>query len=279
MRLELLSSALHFKIMFMQKLLKINCQLDYITHGSADYLFNIHVANHPWQEIKSEAFTITPYSQVTYGSNHAGDNRLAKVQSNSDTFNVNYQALVEVNYPLPTGQEVEMDIAALPIEIIPYIWSSRYCESNALSDLTNRTFGQIPKGFQRVQAICDWIYQNITYEVGQTVSTTSTLNVLVNRVGVCRDFAHLGITFCRALNIPARFVTGYTWYEEAPTDFHAIFEAYLGGRWILFDPTHLAPVTDFARIATGLDAADTAFSTIFGNVEMVGIDTAVFVQN
>jgi len=96
----------------------------------------------------------------------------------------------------------------------------------------------------------------------------SARDVLTNKAGVCRDFAHLGITFCRALNIPARFVTGYTWYPDPPPDFHAIFEAYLGGRWILFDATELAPVTDLVRIATGKDASETAFSTIFGPVRM-----------
>ena len=96
----------------------------------------------------------------------------------------------------------------------------------------------------------------------------SARDVLEGKAGVCRDFVHLGITFCRALNIPARFVTGYTWYNDPPPDFHAIFEAYLGGRWILFDPTELAPVTDLARIATGKDASETAFSTIFGPVSM-----------
>ena len=99
----------------------------------------------------------------------------------------------------------------------------------------------------------------------------------MNTDGVCRDFAHLGITFCRALNIPARFVTGYTWYAEPPADFHAIFEAYLGGRWILFDATELAPMTDLVRISTGKDAADTAFATIFGQVKMPRMNPAVTV--
>ena len=101
------------------------------------------------------------------------------------------------------------------------------------------------------------------------------MNVLVNRAGVCRDFAHLAITFCRALNIPARFVTGYTWYADPPADFHAIFEVYLSGRWILFDATELAPITDLVRIGTGKDAADTAFATIFGSVKMTRMDPAV----
>lgn len=262
----------------MSKTLAIRCELDYIANGPADYLFNIQVANHAWQIIKNESFIIEPYSPMTFGLNHTGDNRLAKLKTTSANVSVIYEATVEVDYPIPTGQEEEMEIENLPIEVIPYIWASRYCESDAILQLATRTFGNLPRGYQRVEAICEWIRNNITYQIGQTTSTTSTLNVLVNRVGVCRDFAHLAITFCRALNIPARFVTGYTWYQEPPNDFHAIFEAFLGGRWVLFDATQLAPLTDFARISTGRDAADTAFSTIFGTVSMTRMDPAVTVK-
>ena len=97
-------------------------------------------------------------------------------------------------------------------------------------------------------------------------------------IGVCRDFAHLGISFCRALNIPARFVTGYAHFAEPPNDFHAIFEAYLGDRWVLFDPTAMSPVEELVRIATGRDASDTAFSTIFGPVVMNYMNPQVIVS-
>jgi transglutaminase-like putative cysteine protease len=99
--------------------------------------------------------------------------------------------------------------------------------------------------------------------------------VLQSRVGVCRDFAHLCISFCRALNIPARFVTGYAMFDSPPNDFHAIFEAYLGHRWILFDPTQLSPLDTIVRIATGRDASDTAFSNMYGNVSMVYMNPSI----
>jgi transglutaminase-like putative cysteine protease len=261
----------------MNKVLAIDCQLDYAAYGPVDYLFNLEAAHHPWQAIQSEKLITTPEANTTHGLTHTGENRLIKINSHAQYFNVQYLAMVEVNYPLPTGNEMEMDIGNIPIEVIPYVWSSRYCESDALLSFALRTFGHLPRGYQRVQAICDWITQNVTYQVGETNSTTTSMNVLINRVGVCRDFAHLGITFCRALNIPARFVTGYTWYQTAPNDFHAIFEAYLGGRWVLFDATQLCPLTDFVRIATGRDAAETAFSTLFGNVTMTKMDPAVSV--
>lgn len=257
--------------------LQINCELDYLAAEEADYVFNIQLAHHPWQKIVEESLVVTPEAPIVCGLHPAGHNRLAKLRSGAGELRVNYKATVEVDYPAPTGDEKEMSIQELPVEVIPYIWASRYCESDAVLQMANRTFGSLPKGYRRVEAICDWIRKNVTYEIGATGPTTSTRDVLVNRAGVCRDFAHLGITFCRALSIPARFVTGYTWYEKPPADFHAIFEAYLGGRWVLFDATDLAPVGEFARIGTGKDAADTAFATIFGMVKMPRMDPAVVV--
>ena len=95
--------------------------------------------------------------------------------------------------------------------------------------------------------------------------------VFEQRVGVCRDFAHLGITFCRALNIPARLVCGYAPFDEPPPDFHAVFEAFVGGRWVLFDPTGMSPLASFVRIACGRDAKDVAFATIYGPARMVSM--------
>jgi transglutaminase-like putative cysteine protease len=135
--------------------------------------------------------------------------------------------------------------------------------------MTIRTFGSLPPGYHRVEAICQWIRNNIAYQIGSTGPTTTARDVLADRAGVCRDYAHLAISFCRALNIPARMVTGYTWYPDPPPDFHAVFEVYLEHRWILFDATQLAPLSDVARIATGKDAAETAFATLFGPVRML----------
>ena len=122
-----------------------------------------------------------------------------------------------------------------------------------------------------MQAISDWICQNIEYRTGTTVAATTAKQVFEQRVGVCRDFAHLGSTFCRALNIPARLVCGYAAFDEPPPDFHAVFEAYVGGRWVMFDPTGLAPVASLVRIATGRDAKDAAFATIYGPARMVSM--------
>jgi len=122
-----------------------------------------------------------------------------------------------------------------------------------------------------VQAIADWIHDNIDYQIGSTQVTTTARDVFLQRAGVCRDFAHLGVTFCRALNIPARLVVGYARFDEPPPDFHAVFEAYVGARWELFDASRLAPLDGLVRIASGRDAKDVAFATIFGPATMVSM--------
>jgi len=163
----------------------------------------------------------------------------------------------------------------VPNEILHYLMPSRYCESDLMSRCAQQLFGDLPPGIGRVQAIADWIHDSIAYEPGTSDSTTTAREVFVERAGVCRDFAHLGITFCRALNIPARLVVGYVWFDEPPQDFHAVFEAWLGGRWVLFDPTRMAPVDRLVRVGTGRDAKDVAFCTIFGDVRMTGKKLAV----
>ena len=124
----------------------------------------------------------------------------------------------------------EVPVNQVPNEILHYLMPTRYCESDLMSRCAQQLFGDLPPGIGRVQAIVDWIHDSITYEPGSSDSTTTAREVFVERAGVCRDFAHLGITFCRALNIPARLVVGYVWFDEPPQDFHAVFEAWLGGQ-------------------------------------------------
>ncbi|UUZ78191.1 transglutaminase family protein [Polaromonas sp. P1(28)-13] len=154
-------------------------------------------------------------------------------------------------------------MTAVPDEVLRYLMPSRYCESDTLSRAAQQLFGQLPPGLGRVHAIESWIHDSIAYLPGFSSSTTTGQNVFVQRAGVCRDFAHLGITLCRALNIPARLVVGYVHFDEPPQDFHALFEAWLDDRWVLFDPTRMAPIDRLVRVGTGRDAKDVAFATIF----------------
>lgn len=160
----------------------------------------------------------------------------------------------------------EIPLRDLPFECLPYLLPSRYCQSDKLGRFAAQRFGALAPGHARVTAICNWLYDHIDYVKGSSDTHTTVHDTLVSRAGVCRDFAHLGIALCRALGIPARFVSAYA-ADLQPPDFHAVFEAYLAGRWYLFDPTRQASLDRIARIGVGRDAADVSFSTIYGDVE------------
>ena len=136
------------------------------------------------------------------------------------------------------------------------------------------TYNEI-ENLERIVERLQWIHDNLDYERGSTQSTTTAADVFLSRAGVCRDFAHLGVAFCRALNIPARLVAGYAVFDEPPPDFHAVFEAYLEGGWTVFDPTRMARREDMVRIAQGRDAKDVAFATLFGPAQLVELDPRI----
>jgi transglutaminase-like putative cysteine protease len=130
-------------------------------------------------------------------------------------------------------------------------------------------FGHLTKGYRRVEAIRNWVNKHVAFRSNTSSSTTSALDTVTDRVGVCRDFAHLMIAICRALSIPARFTTGIDYGADpalGPTDFHAYVEVFLDGRWYLFDPSGTAIPMGFVRLGTGRDAADVSYATIFGSV-------------
>jgi transglutaminase-like putative cysteine protease len=169
----------------------------------------------------------------------------------------------------------EWPVQDLPDDTLAHLLPTRYCESYLLSGAAQKLFGSLPMGLSWVQNIIDWIHQNIEYRLGSSTSITTARDVFVQRAGVCRDFAHLGVTFCCALNIPARLVCGYVKFDEPPPDFHAVFEAFVGGRWHLFDPTRLASLDALVRIAIGRDAKDVAFATIFGPALFVAVSPCI----
>ena len=147
--------------------------------------------------------------------------------------------------------------------MLPYLNPSRYCESDRLATFAMAEFGRLDRGYSRVAAICQWTHDHLNYLPGITNASTGACDVLILRSGVCRDYAHLAIALCRALCIPARYVSGYAVTLDPP-DFHGFFEAYLGNHWYLFDATRLAPLAGLVRIGMGRDAADVPFATIIG---------------
>ncbi|HZP19179.1 MAG TPA: transglutaminase family protein [Bauldia sp.] len=172
-------------------------------------------------------------------------------------------------------EAVQHDIPDLPSEVLVFLLGSRYCETDKLSDTAWNLFGTTPPGWARVQAICDYVHEHVQFGYELARPTKSASDVHVERGGVCRDFAHLAVTFCRCMNIPARYVTGYLGDigvppDPAPMDFSAWFEAWLGGRWHTFDARHNVPRIGRILIATGRDASDVAISNSFGPTTLAG---------
>jgi transglutaminase-like putative cysteine protease len=221
------------------------------------------------QRVLSESLTLTPDLPRRVYADPAIGHRFLRLHASGGPLTLHYQARVQRTVQPLDPQAQEVPIAELPDELLHNLNPTRYCESDQLSQVSQDMFGQLPQGLSRVQAIVDWIHQNIRYQVGTSNALTTARDVLAGRVGVCRDFAHLGVTFCRALNIPARLVVGYASFDEPPPDFHAMFEAYLGGRWVMFDATKMSPIDDLVRVATGRDAKDVAFATIYGPATML----------
>jgi Transglutaminase-like superfamily len=249
----------------------IDCTLDYEVRGPTDFVFQIHAHNGMDQQVLSESMVITPNLPARVYADPGIGHRFMRLHVDGGPLKLRYLARVQRTVLPLDPQAQELPIADLPDELLHNLNPTRFCESDHLSQATQDMFGQLPRGLSRVQAIVDWIHQNIAYRVGTTNATTTARDVFASRVGVCRDFAHLGVTFCRALNIPARLVVGYAHFDEPPPDFHAMFEAYVGGRWVMFDATHMSPVDHLVRVATGRDAKDVAFATIYGPATMLAM--------
>jgi len=172
--------------------------------------------------------------------------------------------------PEPTSRsDRHQAVQALPDECLQFLLGSRYCETDRLSDVAWSLFDRARGGAQQVQAICDYVHQHITFGYESARSTRTAWEVFTERKGVCRDFAHLAVAFCRCMNIPARYCTGYLGDvgmppPYGPMDFAAWFEAYVDGHWHTFDPRNNVPRIGRVLIARGRDAADVAISTAFG---------------
>ena len=163
----------------------------------------------------------------------------------------------------------EHAVRDLPSEVLPFLLSSRYCDTEVLMAEAWRLFGHLPPGWTRVQAICDFVHKHVAFDYRYARPTRTAAETFAERQGVCRDFAHLAIAFCRCLNIPARYCTGYLGdigvpVVDSPMDFAGCMEVYLGGQWHIFDPRNNARRIGRVLIARGRDAGDVAISTAFG---------------
>ncbi|MCR0984412.1 transglutaminase-like domain-containing protein [Roseomonas populi] len=250
---------------------KVSCDLGYeVEEGCAPFVFNIEAQRRPGQEVLEERLTLSQDLEAERFVMPESGNRYFRVLAGKGDLSVHYEAVVDLAPEVVDPAAVrEMPAARLPLEVMTHLLPSRYVESDLLQTFAQKEFGHLPQGYGRVAAICNWIHDHLDYTAGSSDEHTSARDTLLQRQGVCRDFSHLAIAFCRALGIPARFVSAYAW-RLSPPDFHAVVEAWLegpeGGAWFLFDPTRKAAADGLVRMGVGRDAAEVAFCSPFGKV-------------
>lgn len=215
-----------------------------------------------------------PLAIKTFIDSHG--NRCGRIQAEAGKLRLWHNSVVRDSGLVdPIHPEApQWDIQALPPEVVPYLFASRYCETDRLSDIAWGLFGNTPTGWARVQAVCDWVHSNVQFGYQFARPTKSAYEVYQERKGVCRDFSHLLIAFLRCLNIPARYVTGYLGdigvpVAPEPMDFSAWTEVFLDGRWYAFDARHNMPRIGRIVMARGRDAVDVAITTSFGPAKLV----------
>ena len=235
--------------------IELQIELNYEIDGNgADFVFNVHAAHTPSQAISAESLTLSQAIPQRMNTAAITGNRNLYVRAQPGDLKLLYAATVDLNhYFADPAQVAEIPIQNLPPDVIGYIYPSRYCQRLAAADID-------------IQAAVALRHRA---DPDQLVEILQHLVALVEQVGVCRDFAHLMIALCRALNIPARFTTGTDYGADpslGPSDFHAYVEVYLGYRWYIFDPSNAGIPMAYVRFGTGRDAADVSFATIFGGV-------------
>ena len=257
---------------------RVGCELVYDLQFDSPLMFVLEIQNRGTQRILESKELVTPTLQSSdfkrYQDRHG--NIIWRVAASTGQLKIIYDLMIEV--PAATDPVLlelpKTQIHDLPNEVVEYTLPSRYCPSDLFITEAWDLFGNIQGGWAQVQAVCDLLFMRVSYLSGSTSSTTA-LEAYQARRAVCRDFAHMGVSFCRALNIPARYVSGYLpdigVPLTPPMDFHAWFEAYLDGAWRTFDARHNTPRTGRVVVATGRDAADVAFSTTYGATNLAFI--------
>jgi transglutaminase-like putative cysteine protease len=220
-------------------------------------------AEAPDHQVKDARFVTSPTTHSVSAKDFQG-NIQRRIVAPAGLFRYEYTATIEAdpNETVPP-EAVENPAKDLSPEALVYTLPSRYCQSDLLARMARDEFGKIPSGGARVRAIYEWVRSHVEYSYGTTDSKTSAFDTATERVGVCRDFAHLVIAFCRGLDIPARYASGYALGLE-PQDFHGFAQVYLGGAWHNVDATSEALRPALVPIAVGRDAADVAMTTIWG---------------
>lgn len=253
--------------------LTISTTLDYGLAAPADLILTIEAAATREQRLCGTRIDLPPVEHFARvpAEEGIGERILMRL---SGPLRCSYEATIEISRPAPDLSSLAATpVHQLPGDAVRYLMASRFCPADRFQAFTSAEFGGLSGG-PAVGAMIDWIGRNVAYVPGQSDAGTSALDSFVQRQGVCRDFAHLLITFARAHSIPARMVSAYA-PDVTPQDFHAMVELYLDGGWRLVDPTGMAGAEDAACICVGRDAADIAFLTAYGQLTLNGQQVSV----
>lgn len=245
----------------------IKAHLLYSTTPPCDLLLQIEVPSDPQQRCRETRLVLNPDCRAHQIAGEEGIGTRRWITA-GPLFDCTYETRVEVTRPavlLPMLAETPRP--QIPSEVIRYLFPSRYCQSDLFQDFVALQFSGL-RGGVLVQAATNWVRQNFTYDSGVSNAGTTATDSFARLSGVCRDYAHVLIALVRAAGIPARFVSAYA-PDAVPQDFHAVVEVFLDGAWHLVDPTGMADAPQIARICVGRDAADVAFLTSYGGVELI----------
>ena len=257
--------------------LQARCLLQYEFTRPTMAIFMLRPRSGQAQWVMSEHYHITPMPTVatineytdTYGNVCQRVLLPQGVCTIESMIEASTTGFIDVNpHAMPTS------ILQLPSDVVMYLLPSRYCLPDLLLKPALDITANIQTGYDKAMAICEYIHHNFIYEYGSSNSTTTALDAWHTKKGVCRDFSHIGISLCRALDMPARMVVGYL-YELEPMDLHAWYEVFIGGRWYTFDATQSEPKGGRVIIGYGRDAADVAFATFFDNFVLNDMQVSV----
>lgn len=259
--------------------LSAGCDLQFDVAAETPMVLMLRPRSGAGQWVISETYTIVPPVPVTEFTDLYG-NLCQRLMAPAGPLQVRTQMVIQTDDAIDVQPGAPLTLVQdLPDDVLHYLLPSRYCPADQpeIGQQASAIIDGVEPGYDQAEAIRHWINTNLTYQYGTSDATTSALETLQKRIGVCRDFTHLGISFCRSLNIPARMVVGYL-HELKPMDLHAWFEAYVDGRWFTFDATQTTPKGNRITVAYGRDAADVAFVTQFGPATLqtmnVWVDTA-----
>ena len=243
--------------------LEAGCELVFEADAPTPLILMLRPRSGAGQWVLREEYILEPVTPVVEYTDSYG-NLCQRLVTPQGRFRVYTAASVETADTIDVEPDAPyVPVQDLPEDVLQFLLPSRYCEADRLGALASQIVGDRTPGYPQVEAIRHWIQTNVTYQYNTSDASTSATDTAEKKIGVCRDFAHLGIALCRSFSIPTRMVVGYL-YQLDPMDLHAWFEAYVGDRWFTFDATQAEPRGNRIAIAYGRDAADVALATQYG---------------